>query len=130
MRAFSSDEWNISRVTRLHAQLPLWVRLCASVRYACCRRNSCVNSSCSVTSIVVTVEALKNSLFYHRNTNTTDVPYFPIWTNHSVRDIAVAMLLMHLLHCFSQGGSVLGMDRSQKLGKLRSAVFRVNPKIL
>ena len=48
-----------ARVTKLHAQLPIWVRLCASARYACSRRNSCVSSSCSVTSIVVPRNPLK-----------------------------------------------------------------------
>src|SRR5579864_8369976 len=63
------------------------------------------------------VESLKNSVFYHRNTNTADVPCLPIWPNYSLRDIAAAALLMHHLYCFSHGGSVQGMDRGQKLLK-------------
>ena len=73
------------------------------------------------------VESLKNSVFYHRNTNTTDVPYLPIWPNNSVCDIAAAALLMHRLNCFGHGGSVLRMDRSQILLKARSPVFRIKP---
>ena len=44
---------------KLAAQLPMWVRLCASARYAFSRRNSCVSNSCSVTSIVVPTNPLK-----------------------------------------------------------------------
>src|ERR1700751_1927888 len=73
------------------------------------------------------VESLKNSVFYHRNPNTSDVPYLPIRPNDSVRDIAAAPLIMHRLNCFGHGGSVLRMDRSQILLKARSPVFRIKP---
>src|SRR5580692_7979666 len=69
------------------------------------------------------VESLKNSVFYHRNPNTADVPYLPIRPNDSVRDIAAAALLMHHLYCFGHGGSILRMDRSKILLKVRSPVF-------
>src|SRR6476661_5886377 len=71
------------------------------------------------------MEPLKNSVFNHRNTNTADVPYLPIWPNNSIRDIAAAVLLMHHCYCFSHGGSVLGMDRSQILLKVRGPVFGI-----
>src|SRR5579864_8456008 len=71
------------------------------------------------------VESLKNSVFYHRNPNTADVPYLPIWPNYSIRDIATGALLIHHLNCFGHGDSVLRMDRSQILLKARSAVFGI-----
>src|ERR1700739_1762972 len=73
------------------------------------------------------VESLKNSVFYHRNPNTSDVPYLPIRPNDSVRDIAAAPLLMHRLNCFGHGGSVLGMDRSQILPNALNLVDLVRP---
>ena len=45
------------------------------------------------------VVSLKYSIFNHRKTNTTDVPYLPIGPNYSTRDIALAALLMHRLYC-------------------------------
>src|SRR5580658_4347021 len=72
----------------------------------------------------------KNSVFNHRNTNTTNVPYLPIGPNNSIRDIAVAALLMQHPYCFSHGGSVLRMERSQHLLKARGAVFRIKSENL
>src|SRR5258708_26144748 len=50
MRKISSDQKS-SSVPTFHAQLPVWVSLCASARYASRRSNSRVRSSCSVISI-------------------------------------------------------------------------------
>src|ERR1700722_10571946 len=71
------------------------------------------------------MEPLENSVFNHRNTDTADVPYLPIWSNYSLRYVAPAALLMHHLYCFSHGGSVLGMDQSQILLKVRCPVFGI-----
>src|SRR5260370_5363723 len=71
------------------------------------------------------MEPLENSLFNHRNTDTADVPYLPIWSNYSFRYVAPAALLMHHLYCFSHRGSDLGMDNSQILLKVRSPVFGI-----
>src|SRR5580700_1954273 len=69
-------------------------------------------------------ESLKNSIFNHRNANTANVPYLPVWSNDALRDIAAAALLMQRLYCFGHGGSVLGMDRGQKLLKARRPFLR------
>src|SRR5580698_901424 len=58
------------------------------------------------------MKPLKNSVFNHRNTHTTDVTYLSVWSNYSLRYIAPAALLMHGLYRFSHGGSVLGVDPS------------------
>src|SRR6266436_4039170 len=73
------------------------------------------------------VVSLKNPSFNHRNTDTTDVADLSIGPNYSARDIAVAVLLMHRLYSLCQGGSVLGMDRIQKLLKGRGPVFWIQP---
>src|SRR5260370_26480576 len=71
------------------------------------------------------MEPLENSVFNHRNTDTADVSYLPIWSNYSFRCVAPAALLMHHLYCFGHGGSVLGMDHGQKLVKVRSPVVGI-----
>src|SRR5258708_4801266 len=50
MRKISSDQKS-SSVPTFHAQLPVWVSLCASARYASRRSNSRVRSSCSAIDI-------------------------------------------------------------------------------
>src|ERR1700686_4096085 len=74
------------------------------------------------------VVSVKTPIFNHRNTNTTDVPDLSIGPNYSARDIALAVLLMHRLYGLCEGGSVLGMDRSQKLLKVRGPVFWIKPE--
>src|SRR5258708_4382424 len=74
------------------------------------------------------VVSLKNPSFNHRNSDTTDIPDLPIGPNYSARDIAVAVLLMHRLYGLCQGGSVLGMDRIQKLLNGRGPVSWIKPE--
>src|SRR6266478_9937239 len=52
IRKVSSDQ-KCSSLETFHPKLPVWLSLCASARYASRRFSSCVNRSCSVTSVPV-----------------------------------------------------------------------------
>src|ERR1700691_3675640 len=72
-----------------------------------------------------TVIPLKDSIFDYRNAHTTNVPDLPIGAHYPGCDIAAAVLLMQLFHCFSQTIAVLRMDRGEELLKIRSTLCRV-----
>src|SRR5246127_4764969 len=74
--------------------------------------------------------SLKHSIFYDWNADAPDVSNLAIGTNYPVRNIAVAVLLMQLLHCCCQRGLVLGMNRTQELLKTRSSIFGIEPENL
>src|SRR5579863_8684836 len=74
--------------------------------------------------------SLKHSIFNDWNADAPDVSNLAIGTNYPVRNIAVAVLLMQLLHCCCQRGLVLGMNRTQELMRTRSPIFVIEPENL
>src|SRR5580658_760583 len=72
-----------------------------------------------------TVKRFENSTFKNRNTHAANVPYLPIWSNNPLRHVTATALLMHHPDGFSHGGSVLRVDCSQILLKVRDPVLRV-----
>src|ERR1700747_1032839 len=74
--------------------------------------------------------SLKPSTFYDWNAAPPDVSNLAIGSNYPVRNITAAVLLMQLLHCCSQRGLVLGMNRTQELLKTRRSICGIEPENL
>src|SRR5882672_8331576 len=77
-----------------------------------------------------TVKGFKNSIFKNRNTNATNVPYLPVWSNNPVSYVTATALLMHCPDGFRHRGSVLRVDGGQILFKVRGPVLRVKAENL
>src|SRR3984893_16638292 len=76
------------------------------------------------------VVSLKHSIFHDWDADAPDVSNLAIGTNYPVRNIAAAVLLMQLLHCCCQRGSVLRMNRTQELLKPRRSILGIEPENL
>src|ERR1700756_4406627 len=74
------------------------------------------------------MKGFENSVFKNRNTHAANVPHLPVWSYNSLRYVTARTLFVHYPDGFLHRGTVIRVDSSQILLKVRRPVLWVKAK--